>query len=80
MRVTYTPTKEEKKFTPITLNITIESEEELADLYIRSNIILDDKLIQEHQPDGFDGEADDDTTSDALFYVLDKVWHTWQNN
>lgn len=78
MRVTYVPTKEEKKFTPITLSITIESEEELADLYIRSNIILDDEIIQEHQPDGFDGEADDDTTSDALFYALDKLWHAWK--
>lgn len=35
MKVTYAPAEEVKKFKPITLNITIENEEELADLYTK---------------------------------------------
>lgn len=80
MKVTYTPGKEVKKFTPITLHITVETEEELAELYTRHNIILDEDIIDNNQPGDFDGKIQDDAAPDALLDTIEFLWDSWKND
>lgn len=79
MKVTYTPANEVKKFTPIILNITIETEDELADLYTRLNILLTDDQIDLNRPNNFCGELSEET-GDVLFTAVTNLWDAWQTN
>lgn len=80
MKVTYTSGKEVKKFTPITLHITIETEEELAALYTRHNIILDKDyvdLIENNKPRDFTRELHEETPT-ALWDTIEYLWDDWK--
>ena len=77
MKVTYTPGREVKKFIPLTLNITIETEEELAELYTRFNTILTDAQIANNCPDNFNGGLSEET-GDVLFTTVTDLWDIWE--